>query len=356
MEQLLEKELRSFLAEYEPYAKKYFDQKIKSTKNYSPLISQFYTDLADFSGGGKRLRAFLVYLGSKLGSSPQGRTINSILPICLAFEIVHSFLLIHDDIIDKSDTRRGKLTIHKRYEKKLGSHYGMSQAIILGDIACFEAFGLINNSSLPEKVKTAVLKKFVEVLIETGYGQALDVENSYRRAKISDVWQVTDLKTARYSFVGPLTVGAIVSGASIVQFRAISDFGESVGKAFQLQDDYLGVFGDEKVLGKSVLSDMQEGKNTPLIFKAKEKVNGKWLMVNGEKVRLENIWGKKNANENDLEKVRVILKKSGALLWCQEENKRLVEKAKKYIDKISVDDNLRQILASVADFVVAREK
>src|SRR3989344_918590 len=159
----LTRELTVFIKYFEPYFQKYFEKKIKESLRFSPLISRFYQDLADFSSGGKRMRAFLVYLGYLVGENkdtPFKETpLKGMLPICLAMEIIHSFLLIHDDIIHKSETRHGGPTIHKRYEKLMDSpprvdrlasrlsgrqrveagHYGISQAIILGDIACFEA-------------------------------------------------------------------------------------------------------------------------------------------------------------------------------------------------------------------------
>ncbi|MDP2632865.1 MAG: polyprenyl synthetase family protein [Candidatus Curtissbacteria bacterium] len=342
---LLKIELANFLKIFEPYAKQYFSKKIKEGSNYSPLIRRFYEDLADFVAGGKKLRAFLVYLGSRVGGMQEN---SSILPLALATELFHNFLLIHDDIIDKSDRRHGKPAIHMRYEKKFGAHYGLSQAMLIGDIACFEAFGLINSSQISDPLKSAVSSKFSEVLLETGYGEALDVENSYRKPKIKDIWQVTDLKTARYSFVGPITIGALVSGASAKQIRAIENFGKLVGKAYQLQDDILGVFGDEKVLGKSTLSDMREGKNTILIHKAREMAK-----VDGKKQILR-VWGSAKANRKELIQIQKIICESGVLSWCEREKSKLVGEAVRITDRISADFELVQIFVQLANYSANR--
>src|SRR3989344_6944611 len=116
-----ERQLQKFLDLFEPYAKKYFEGRQKSVLNYPKLIAQFYKDLADFTAGGKKLRGFLVYLGYSIGAKEHLRggkgNLLKILPVALAIELVHSFLLIHDDVIDQSEMRRGKQTIHKRYEK-----------------------------------------------------------------------------------------------------------------------------------------------------------------------------------------------------------------------------------------------
>jgi len=347
---LLKEELSKFLEIFDSYLGSYFQKKSEMAANYPKLIRQFYKDLADFSTGGKKLRAFLVWLGYQIGgSSRQARTINKILPIALAYELAHNFLLIHDDIIDESDRRRGKSTIHKRYEKIFGSHYGMSQAIVLGDIACFEAFDLVNSSEFTDSQKVACQNQLIATLLETGYGEALDIEYSFRQATLEEIRQMIELKTAKYSFVGPLTLGVVLAEASRSQLETLAKFGLSVGCAFQLQDDILGVFGDEKILGKSILSDLREGKNTLLVYKARELVKGQ------DKKDLARLWGKKDAKMADLKKIRQIIISSGAFDWNQAQKKKLVGEAKVHIQKITEELSLRQILSQLADFVIERE-
>lgn len=344
-----EKELAVFLGVFEPHTRRYFERKIKESAVYPSLIKGFYRDLGDFTTGGKRLRAFLVWLGYQVARGPVTHRILRILPICLAYELAHSFLLIHDDVIDQSQIRRGKPTIHQRYEKFFGSHYGASQAIVLGDIACFEAFGLVSSSEFTDSQKVVCQKKLIEILLETGYGEALDVEYSHQKPKLSAIWQMTQLKTAKYSFVGPLTLGAILAKATKGQIDALAKFGQKVGLAFQIQDDILGVFGDEKILGKSILSDLCEGKNTLLVYKAGELAKGQ------DKKDLDRLWGKKDAKMADLEKVRGIMTRSGAFEWCQMEKQRLVKSAKGYISKITDGHQIRELFGKIADFVIERE-
>lgn len=344
---ILQEQLQIFLKEFEPYSRRYFEHKFKSVKKFSPKIVHLYQRLADFSSGGKRLRAFLTYLGYKVGD---GKNIQKILSISLGVELIHSFLLIHDDVIDNSEIRRSKPTIHKIYSKISGEHYGISQAIVLGDIACFEALDLINSSEFESGVKVAAIGNFLKVLRETGYGEALDVEYSHGRAKLDQVWQVADLKTARYSFVGPLSMGAIVGNVSDEQFSALEKFAVVCGTAFQLKDDLLGVFGEEKILGKPVISDLREGKNTILIYKSREMARLK------ERKILDRIWGKRDASFADLNLVRRIIKNSGAYEWCEKEQLKLVNKAKGEIAKITDKSDLRELFFEIADFVINREK
>ena len=345
-----ERQLQKFLDLFEPYAKKYFEGRQKSVLNYPKLIGQFYKDLADFTAGGKKLRGFLVYLGYETcGGESDRKRIRKILPVVLAVEIVHSFLLIHDDVIDQSEMRRGKMAIHKKYAKLVSGHYGASQAIIIGDIACFEAIKLIAEADLDDKNKIICIDKLLQTLLETGYGEALDVIYSHVGATLDRIWEVTNLKTARYSFVGPLTLGAILAGAEKSKIDHFSKFGLTLGTVFQIQDDILGVFGKEEALGKSVLSDMREGKNTVLIYKAREMAGTK------DRKTLDVLWGRGEATIDDLEKVREIIAKSGALEWCEKQNQKLAKEAKSYINKITDDRKLRLVFGQMVDFVVKRE-
>ena len=339
-------ELNKFLSEFNPYFNAYFDKKIRSVPKDLPLIKGFYKNLADFSLGGKNLRPFLVFLGYKIAG---GKDISKILPICASIELIHSFLLIHDDIIDKSDSRRGKPTMHKRYEKKYGEHYGVSQAILLGDIANLEAMKLIEDSGFGKDTKKQTLTKVLNVLFETVYGEALDVEYSYKKVSLSKILQMTTLKTAKYTFAGPLSVGAKLAGFQKSKIDALAEFGVDVGTVFQIHDDILGIFGDEKKLGKSTLSDMREGKNTILIYKARELASKK------DREILNKLWGKKDARISDLKKVSEIVKKSGVLFWCDKEKQRLAKKAKGYIKNITADLHYQGILEEVIDFVGSRE-
>lgn len=361
---LFKEELQKFIGDFEKYSKTYFSQKQKVVKKYPVLISKFYKELEGFSAGGKAMRPFLVYLGyvTALDSTevrPLKRSdlYRGLLPVCMAVELVHNFLLIHDDIIDESDIRRGKPTMHKKFEKTVhpslkatdGKHYGISQAILAGDIALLEAFNLVNKSDFTLKLKSQSLEMLIKVILETGYGEALDIENEHKRSNIGEIWQVVELKTARYSFVAPLILGAILAGTKKSQLDALEQYGLSVGKAYQLKDDILGVFADEKTIGKSTLSDMREGKNTILFHKTLE------MASSPERGSLARLWGDRRATVSDLLGVRKIMKDCGALVWCQEEMGKLAKDAKKSVDAFTSDSRLAAIFEQCADFVIHRE-
>lgn len=344
---LFKQELDKFLKLYEPYARQFYSRKIKDTKKYSPIVSNFYKNLADFSNGGKKLRAFFVYLGFKAGGRADTE---KILPISLAFEMTQNFFLIHDDIMDNSDLRRGKPTVHKVYEKKHGRHYGEGMAITLGDIAAIEAFNIVGDSDFSSDLKVECFKDFSQVLLETAYGQSLDLEYAYERGDISQILKIADLKAARYSVAGPLLIGARLARARSFQVKALLNFGLNAGLAFQLRDDYLSLFGDEVTIGKSILSDMREGKNTVLIYKARE------LTATVDKKKLNEIWGTKDAALGDLEIVRKIVEGCGSLAWCRQESLRRIGEARTEINKISQDAEIRAIFNQIGDYVINRKR
>lgn len=337
--------LEEFLKEFEPYKNNYLKKEKTKLGRFSQKYN-FIDDLAQFMTGGKKLRAFLVYLGYLCAG---GEKMSEVMPVSLAFEILHSFFLMHDDVIDRSDLRRGALTIHKKYGKK-DCHFGESMAILWGDLAAFEAVSLIVNSNLESSKKQEALTVFIDTVLSTGWGQVLDVLGSVNKLNVADITRVNDLKTAKYSIISPLVTGAMLAKPKKSQISAMEMFGLYAGRAFQLQDDYLGVFGDEKIIGKSVLSDMREGKNTLLINKVQEMGTAQ------DRKTIDSLWGKNNATVADLEKIKQVILKSGASVWCDNEMQKLNNSAHKYIKQMTGNVRLQKIIGGMADFIVARSR
>lgn len=343
---LFKSELSEFLSQFEPYEENFYKGRIEEVSKDPSVVGSLYEQLKEFSKGGKKMRAFFVYLGYLIGG---GKKPDEVLPVSLAFEMSQNFLLIHDDIMDNSDTRRGKPTVHRKYAEKFGEDYGVNMAITLGDIASVELFGIISESDLPDEKKVLCVHELSKILRKTAYGQALDVEYGFQGATIDEAFCVADLKSAWYSVVGPLLIGAKLADAPQDVQDAIVRFGSNAGLVFQFRDDVLGLFGEEGIVGKSTLSDMREGKNTVLINRARE------LASDSQKGEIEIIWGNGTAKHEDLEKIRKIVSGSGALKWMDEENGRLIEKARSEIDTITKDPKLQTILREVCTYFLVRE-
>ncbi|MBI4040093.1 polyprenyl synthetase family protein [Candidatus Daviesbacteria bacterium] len=312
----------------------------KINSNLLPLISI----VIKANNGGKRLRGSLVKLGYELAG---GKDQKEILKPAAAFEIFQTAILAHDDIIDQSPLRRGKPTIYKA----LGAdHYAFSQTICLGDIGFFQALQIIAESNFPDKEKNLAIKSFVKTMIETGLGEMLDVELPHLNIekKEADAITIFKLKTARYTLIGPLELGAILAGAKQEILDNIEQFGESLGIAFQIQDDILGVFGDEKTIGKSVTSDIAEGKNTLLIIYALKQASPEQRKLLGK------FYGNPQVDERGLDEVRKVFKDTQALEYSRQKALEYVSRAKKFITQVTKDKGKQQLLMEMADFLVER--
>lgn len=291
--------------------------------------------------GGKRVRGTLVKLGYELA---HGTASSKILKPALAVEINQTAILAHDDIIDQSLTRRGKPTL---YQALGGKHYGMSQAICFGDIGFFLAIQLLTESDFPSEYKNKALLIFTKTMLQTALGESLDIllphDNYYLE---DDVITIERLKTAQYTVVGPLQIGAVLAGADDTVLRAIRSYGEALGIAYQIQDDYLGIFADEKALGKTVGSDIKEGKVTLLITKARE------VATKEQKAFLNEYYGNPNIRENDIEMIKMIFEETGAVRYAKEKAALFAGKAKEAIFAMQTTPAIQRLLLEMADFFV----
>jgi geranylgeranyl pyrophosphate synthase len=311
----------------------------------TPMLAELNDLFKQQFYGGKYIRGTLAKLGFEMTG---GKTNNEILKIAAAFEILHTSLLIHDDIIDNSFTRRGKPTIHSVFKN---SHYGMSQAICFGDIGFFLATKLIAESDLSIDVKNKITSHFSQIALQTMLGEMLDVKTSFEKIKKEkDVITIYKLKTAYYTISAPLSVGAMMANASQKQLDAIKMFGENLGIAYQIQDDILGVFGNEKKLGKSTSSDIKENKNTLLISYALKKATLK------QKQFLKKYYGAKALSQKQLDKIKTIFIETGALNYSQITAEKYVFEANNIIPSITDNLKYQKYLLQFSEFIVKRKK
>lgn len=340
-----------YLKEYAQSADVFLDdfisQKVKAGRKIDLRISECLKTISDYSSGGKKVRGALTSLGYRLAG---GTNFKAILQASCGIELLHDFLLIHDDIVDNDATRHGQPTVHEKYSKIRGQHFGVAKAIIIGDMGAFLGYDLIVQSAFPAERKIEVLARLNDLLLKTVYGEILDIEFDFK-AEVSwgDILKVRTYKTAYYTFVMPLTVGAVLGNADGKTIEAIERYGVPVGLAFQLADDMLGVFGDPSKTGKSNESDIREGKKTLLLAKSLE-------LSNKTKKRFLLKWyGAKKLNSEKIAEVRRIMRASGSLDYSTRLAEKLVRKGKKYIPVITPDKKSQDILASIADYVVSRQ-
>ncbi len=222
--------------------------------------------------GGKRIRPALILLGCDLFSEDISPAINP----AIAFELLHNFTLVHDDIMDNAHLRRGKPTVHVKWSNNV--------ALLSGDAMCIKAYEYINKCD--ERYLKEAIEAFNDAAIKVCEGQQYDMNFETRQSVSEEEYlKMIGLKTASL-FASSLKTGAIVGGASSKDADLLYDFGLNLGFAFQLQDDFLDVFGDESAIGKEIGKDIVSNKKTFLLIKALEMAKGsrqenlkKWILA-----------------------------------------------------------------------------
>jgi geranylgeranyl diphosphate synthase, type I len=288
-----------------------------------------------FLSGGKRFRALFCYWGWQAGNSsgvtdqfdPLPLVENADLPgivlAATALEVFHAAALVHDDIMDNSDTRRGAPSAHRQFESMhqsgrwagSGAEFGSSAALLLGDLLLGWSDELFDHGGRLLESRDAALAgrdEFNRMRTEVTAGQYLDIleEASWvihpDAELLSRAHRVIVYKSAKYSVEAPLVIGAALAGADAAQLDALRAFGLPLGVAFQLRDDLLGVFGDPEVTGKPAGDDLREGKRTVLIALARAEL--------GEPVRnlIDELLGDPELDLQQIEMIRTAIRDSGA--------------------------------------------
>lgn len=335
---------------------KFFAKKLLEMKNVGFSAQDAVKSIRDLTlAGGKRVRAGFMYWGYK---AVGGQELEKISEAAMSIELINIFLLIHDDIIDRDDMRHGVETIHKKYERMARKyykkvepvHFGESMALVAGDMAAAMGNEIIFNSKFTPEKKQKALLKLQEIVMNTVSGEILDVMLEAKgRASEKEILEVHRNKTAKYTVEGPLHLGALLAGAEKNQLDILTSYAIPVGIAFQIQDDILGAFGNEKKLGKPVCSDLREGKQTLLVAKALEFGN------KSEKKIVQSLLGKKDANQKEINLFREVVKNTGSLQYSQDLAKEYVTEGKAAIEKSNFDLKTREFLTGIADYIVNRE-
>lgn len=334
----------------------FFRERIREARKINPLAVQAAENLRDLTlAGGKRVRAAFMYWGYKAAG---GKEDEKIIEASMSIELTHIFLLIHDDIIDQDGFRHGVPTIHKRYEtiarqfykRKDPFHFGNSMAIIIGDMAAAAGNAIIFNSRFSAEKILEALDKLQDIVRDTVAGEMMDVILEARgKATEKEISEVHKSKTAKYTVEGPLHLGALLAGADKNFLKVLSDYAVPVGVAFQIQDDILGVFGNEKKLGKPVCSDLREGKQTLLVLKAVEKGNSV------QRKFIKNVLGNRNITRQEVEKFREIVVNTGSLDYSKKLAKNLVSKGVSAMEKSAISKDAKDFLVGIAEYIVSRE-
>jgi geranylgeranyl diphosphate synthase, type II len=286
--------------------------------------------------GGKRMRPVLTLMSAEVFDADYKLA----LPAALAVEVFHNFSLVHDDIMDDAPLRRGNKTVHEKWNT--------NTAILSGDAMLILAYQYF------EKYTTDVFrdlaKLFSKTALEVCEGQQWDVDFETRDdVSISEYLRMIEYKTA-VLVAAAMKMGAIVAKTSRENADLIYDFGLNLGLAFQLQDDYLDVFGDSKTFGKQVGGDIIENKKTYLYLKAIE------FASTHEKDQLLHLFSiHPNDNTDKIESVKTIFNSTGASKVTQQAIQDFTLKAFKTLQKINIDNEKKDVLRSFGENLMGRK-
>ena len=340
----------------------FFAGKRAALSAINPLGPDAGDRLLEFALEGKMIRACLVPLGFALGST--GSSIENAPPAAIlagaAMELFQSGLLVHDDIMDRDHTRRGRATIFQQYAEAASrqnsadpGHVGEALGICAGDVAFFLAFEILARLDAPGDVRVALLGLCARELTAVGIAQMQDVAWGATSADVGDdeIVRMYRYKTGRYSFSLPLMAGATIAGAGPETLGQLESAGEAIGELFQIRDDELGLFGDERELGKPVGSDVREGKKTLLYARLMARARGK------DRARLARIFGNRGATRRDLEFVRERALSLGVKESIDATGRELRGKALALIDAMRTGSAAdRDALRALLDFTVERRQ
>lgn len=291
---------------------------------HGPDAAMFLDAAASTLQGGKRLRARFCHAGWRsVARFDDGRAAETaaVWDLCAALEIFQSAALVHDDLIDNSDTRRGRPAAHRALEAQHrelswsggAEGFGRSAALLLGDLLISWSDDLLEQALAEHPQARGVRLEYARMRRDVTTGQFLDIaEESAWRVNPADehaerALRVVSLKSARYSIEQPLVLGATLAGADVAQIGALREFGHPVGMAFQLRDDVLGVFGDESLTGKPAGDDLREGKRTVLIAFTRQRLDASARGV------LDDLLGDPDLSAEQVAALQATIADSGAL-------------------------------------------
>jgi geranylgeranyl diphosphate synthase type I len=308
--------------------------------------------------GGKRLRPAFCYWGWRGAGGPD---CDAILNAAASLELLHACALIHDDVMDGSDTRRDRPSTHRRFAElhRQGGWrgdpeaFGASAAILLGDLCLVWADQMFSECGLQPSAVDRARGVYAEMRVELMAGQYLDVLASVLPETDSAIateraFRVARYKSAKYTVERPLQLGGTLAGASVPLLAAYSAYGLPLGEAFQLRDDILGVFGDPAVTGKPAGDDLREGKRTALVTLAEQRAEPVAA------AELRRLLGDPDLGSDGVAACRMVISGSGALAEIEELIERRGAQAREALGVPELDDRARRSLEALAAAVTDR--
>ncbi|MFC4051385.1 polyprenyl synthetase family protein [Actinomadura syzygii] len=317
---------------------------LRISGDLAPLMSA----LDALLGGGKRLRPAFCYWGWRAAGGADGP---DIVTAAASLELLQASALIHDDVMDSSDTRRGQPSVHRRFEALHraqswpgdGEAFGGGAAILLGDLCLAWSGEMFETCGLADAVRGRGRAVYDLMRTEVMCGQYLDMlEGTRGEASVSTALRVVEYKSAKYTIERPLHLGAALAGARPDVISALASYGLPLGIAFQLRDDVLGVFGDPAETGKPAGDDLREGKRTVLIALTLERASAP------QAAALRRRLGDPDLDRPGVDELRAIIQETGGLTACEAMIERYLGEAEKALEAAPITTEAHEALSALA--------
>lgn len=337
------------------------DRHERTLAEIGPDVADLLTPVRELLSGGKRLRAAFAYWGWRAAGQPDD---DGAVGVAAAMELFQAAALLHDDVMDDSDTRRGRPAAHRvlstahRERGWLGDgeRFGLSGAILAGNLCLQWCEDLYTGSGLPPAALMAGREVFERMRTQLMAGQYLDVVTAVRpwhdlpqQERIERARHVITYKSAKYSVEHPLLLGATAGGADPDDRAALSRYGLALGRAFQLRDDVLGVFGDPASTGKPAGDDLREGKRTVLVARALAGADDL------DARRIETWLGDPDLSTADVDAFRAVLTDTGAVAAVEDEIARGAARAHEALAAApGLEPGAAAVLAELVEITTAR--
>lgn len=308
------------------------DELLKNQKHQ--IIINNIQDFLRLSKGGKRIRGILVILGSEL----MGKEYSEAIDLAVSVELMQTAILIHDDIIDHAEKRRGEPTINYKY-----ATLGMEKAICVGDYGFFLTYQIINKLNIPLDVKNHINSIMTNMMYNTVLGEILDVEMPLaKNQKQSDLDAIYIYKTAWYTTIGPLLMGAALNKVDSELEQAIIDFGTNLGIAFQIKDDIISISDQYE---KSSDSDILEGKITEMYLYTKQ-------------IKKQEIIGYGNPliTKEQIQQIKTQFKENGAIEYAEKKVDYFSKKALDHLVDMKISSDTKNHLINLVNILLTRKK
>ncbi len=326
-----------------------------------PDVDDLLAAVTGLLRGGKRLRAAFLYWGHRAAGRPDS---DALVRLASAMELFQAAALIHDDVMDDSDTRRGMPATHRalatwhaerRWEGD-GDRFGLAGAVLAGNLCLTWTDEVYATCGLPQADLLRGRPVFDRMRSQLMAGQFLDVVESMRpwhgvrpEDRVERAGRVIRYKSAKYSVEHPLLIGATTGGLTQTGLSALSCYGLALGRAFQLRDDLLGVFGDPEQTGKPAGDDLREGKRTVLLAHALAGAGAR------AGARIEELVGRRDLDARQVEELRLVIEGSGAVRVVEDEITSLAGAAREALATASaLEPRARAALGDLVDVATAR--